>query len=95
MFITLFFIGTCDGNLVSLNDQLQNIGDREQAALATNGYASLEARVEFNFLFNDIENIAMIEFNIINVKQVTVMVYVSSAGARPFMVSVGHCYCPR
>ena len=94
MFITSFLIGTCDGNLVPLNDKLQNIGDREQGALATNGYASMEARVEFNFLFEHIEDIAMIEFNIVNVDRVTVMVYVSSAGAQPFMVRVEHGYGP-
>ena len=73
---TSFSIGTCDGTLVSLNSQLRgDLGVNELSALTTNGYTSTTgSRDELIFLFDDIVEIALIQFEIVNVDQVTMTV---------------------
>ena len=70
------FIGTCDGTLVSLNSQLRgDLGVNELSALTINGYTSYTgSRDELIFLFDDIVEIALIQFEIVNVDQVTMTV---------------------
>ena len=69
-----FSLGTCDGNLVSLNSNLQDIGEEEQTALTWSGFSSDESRIELHFRLDDIKDIALIQFEISNVEHVTVVV---------------------